>query len=313
MKRGRGSSGVLAVVLMVAVTVVLGMVTAAYTGTLVDEAESNTVQASFSTSQTGDLGRSEATASLSFIHETGDTIATENLAIRIDGTPAAETTVSVTFPGATLESGERISIEQPVTGPLDGGQTVALVYTDEGEESVLKRTTAKGGGLSKYSPVFIFTKYHIDSQPGSPWTIAKDYNMATPVTGEIRNEEAAFGDRSLFLQSSSTVYSNQGRVSTVKATVDVNLTNVEEISFQYVDAANDLQVSINGTKIQRGDLSTRNSWGTATIDVSSETGVHTLTFHYAEQTSRSTSSMYMDDVQFLNASGDAVGDDEVLP
>lgn len=313
MEADRASSSVMGVVLIVAVTVVLGATTAGYTGTLVNDAERKTAQASFSTSQTGEFGRSEAAASLAFVHETGDTIPTGELSIRVDGVPATETDLTVELPGDDIESGERITIEQPIAGVLDGGETVALVYTENGESTVLKRVTARPGGLSAYSPTFIFTGYYVGSQPGTPWTVNKNYDTATPVTGEVRDERASVGDRSLFLQSSSTVYSGEGRVSSVAASIDVNLTGVETISFQYVGGANDLSVSVNGTKLQRGDLGTTADWQTATIDVSDEEGVHTLTFHYAERTSRSTSSVYLDDVQFLNVSGERVSDDEVLP
>ncbi len=113
----RAVSPVIGVILMVAITVILAAVIGTFVLGLGDQIQSTTPQASFGF-DTAD-GASEVTVT----HETGDSIASENLLL------SAQTDFNST---KTTDNGTRLTWnEMGVTGDVTAGSSVTIVPTSE--------------------------------------------------------------------------------------------------------------------------------------------------------------------------------------
>lgn len=318
----RGTSSAIGVILLVAVVVILASAVGAFAFGFVGDATSEPQPSGFTAAQHGPFGDAEASGTIEFTMEAGDPVPADQLTVKVGGKPASNADVAVSVPGSKVTSGETIRIEQTTADGLDGGEEVLLVYEsgDGGETTILHRVTANGGTVHAQSAASIFTAYEVGTTPGGPWSTALNNapsDTAQNTNIEVTDAVSAVSDRSLLIQSGSYNPDNGHHArSHPNATVTVNLTGVDTVSFQTRGETSDFKLSVDDDqKVKRGELGNSGTWQTVSVDVSGTTGTKTVSFECAENTDDegySKARVYLDDVQFLDADGDRIPMSELL-
>jgi len=138
-------SPVIAVILMVAVTIVLSAAVGAFVLDIGNSATDTRPQAKISFGNSTAAGSSD---SVSLEHVGGDELAASALSVSIDGTVAWEngsiTDTSAFTQGAKnwtgeVTSGDELVIEEDASGNIDPGMEIQLIWTKDGQSSILAR------------------------------------------------------------------------------------------------------------------------------------------------------------------------------
>lgn len=310
--QGRGQSGTIGVVLMVAVVVVLSGAIGTFVVGLPGKV-SSTPQAGFEIEQSGIAGGGESDATVRVTHISGDTIDASNLRVQIEGTPV-EDAAGVEADGfeGKVSSGDSVTINQTGSIGLIGGETVRVIYVadDEGEAVVLARHEVEGEG---YESVDIGAVLSFedgsdgDTSPPSPWFVVDGDG-----TMNISDNRPSDGNVSLYIEGSGGGQ-NDGGKSDQNVGVRVDLTNVATIKADAYIAQNDnSQGEIQA--IFKNDTgyyqSPRMGWtqkstgwhNDSQVDVTSLDGEYVFMFHADGANNRG----YFDNVRFYDASGNRI-------
>lgn len=285
-----------------------------YGGTL-GSGLSEPAQLSLESEQGSGASQYESSAALRVAHAGGPKLATDDLAVVVDGTRVAERpNLTLNYSGSAFTVGERLVVEQTDAAGLTGGEEVLLLQETGDSAFRLGTFTVEGGGPGAGPSVFGFEASEVGDRPADPWESSTTWPDGT---AEVRADPTGSGERALYLSTASGSCDNDGcAVSTATATVAVNLTGVAEVRVDYYDQ-NDAQVRVDGTS-RTGDYgasftSNAKRWNTVAIDVTTDTGVVDLTLANREQTRDSGSAqVYFDDIRFYDADGDRIAAEDVL-
>jgi len=298
----RASSSVIGTILLVAITVVIGTTVAAY-GIGFSDTSRKPMQATLDGGQDGLAGDKETNAQIQYTVEAGDSIDADQIQVLIDGTPASDVGVPVTFSADTLSAGDTITIKQNDGSDLIGTEDIRIVYEspDTDETKLLETVRVETGGPAYQVSEFTFESTPTGDSPGTPWSTTTEFGSKV----QVSDSRASEGSKSVYFQADES--------TTAKMSVDVDLTYVEELKFAHYPAggeANDLKVRIDGTTVYTGNSG---GWQTVSLDVSEYSGTHTVTFRVYEDTANAATSQYIDNVRFIHETGNLVSEDLLLP
>lgn len=252
--RIRGSSSVIGVILMVAVTVILAAIVGVY-GMGFAENPRNPAQITLSGGQENLAGSDETQAYIEYTVEAGESLPKEQITVLVDGVEASNADVQVSYSEDTLGAGDTITITQNDKTDLIGTEEIHILYDapDSSETSLLESKTVETGGPAKQVPEFTFEPFSTGTNPGTPWST----DEGASGTVKVSNNQASEGSNSVYISTTD------GGGSYAELSVDVDLTHVETIRFAYYNnsgEANDMAVKIDGSTIQR--MSSGSGWQT---------------------------------------------------
>lgn len=309
----RAQSSVIGTVLIVAVVVVLSAAIGVYTTSLASP--SSVPQAGFAVTQEGVAGDDELSVTIRFAHEAGDSLATDNLEVRIDGTAATElSSVSASMPAKTAAGGDTLTLTQDSKYGLTGGESVSVVYVTEDESATLATHEVNGQDPGATLEILSFESGSPgDTSPPDPWN-----EVFNPQEGSmnILGSPVSDGSRALKIQGTGNGVNDKMRTGQ-NVGVTVNVSDVAEIRYDvYVNSTNknagELRMTVfkNGNEKKFDGLagSNTNQWLSRTIDVSGLSGEVKVIAH----ADGSDNEAVFDNIRFYDANGDQIPASEIL-